>query len=160
MTDTPKDTSRLAEAELDALFDVASSAAPDALSADMTARLMQDALASMPEAVQIEEAQTAANTWPATPVPQMRRAKRPSFWEKASQLFADFGGAPGFAGMGVAGLAGVWIGFAGPGQAGELVSSFWQGAASVNPTVSTWIESGDLGGDASGMLSLLSGVIE
>lgn len=141
MTDTPKDTSRLSDAELDALFDEASSASPDALSADMTARLMEDAQALMP-------------------VPQMRRAKRPSFWQKAAQIFADFGGAPGFAGMGVAGLAGVWIGFAGPGQAGELVSSFWQGAASVNPTVSTWIESGDLDGDASGMLSVLSGVIE
>ncbi|WP_068304124.1 hypothetical protein [Pararhodobacter sp. CCB-MM2] len=105
---------------LDALFAEARAEAPPPLSASFEARLMSAALATQAVA--------------APPV-------RGGFFARLKGLLTEFGGAPSLAGMGVAGLAGIWIGFAAPGPTADLVSSFWQGAASVSPSLSDWSSS-------------------
>lgn len=102
----------LDDISLERLFAEARAEAPPPLSAAFEARLVASARGAMPVAA---------------PVPRGWRARLKAF-------FAEFGGAPSLAGVGVAGMAGVWIGFAAPGPTADLVTSFWQGAASVAPT--------------------------
>lgn len=101
---------------LDALFAEARDEAPAPLAQAFEARLVAAALAAQPGAM----------------------APRPGWLARIRAMLADVGGAPSLAGMGVAGLAGVWIGFAAPGSTSDLVTTFWQGAASVSPSVSDW----------------------
>ena len=119
---------------LEALFAEARSEAPPPLSGSFEARLVASALAAQPVPV-----------------------ARPGWGARLRAFLSEFGGAPSLAGMGVAGLAGLWIGFATPGPTADLVSSFWQGAASVSPAVSDWADTGsDLGYDTGAeLLSLL-----
>ncbi|MCB1391358.1 MAG: hypothetical protein KDK12_19780 [Rhodobacteraceae bacterium] len=101
------------------LFAEARAEAPEPLTGSFRARLVADAL----------EARTAASA--------------PAGWRaRFRTLLADFGGMPSLASVGAAGLAGVWIGFAAPGSTSDLVSTFWQGAASVSPSVSGWASDG------------------
>lgn len=130
------------EAALEDIFASARHAEPPALSPDFSARLNADALHHRP---------------------QPRQA--PGFWARLGASLAGIGGAPGLAGLGAAGLAGVWIGFAAPGPTGDLVSQFWQGAAVVSPSMAGLAGSGladdgavILGG--SDLLSLLDGELE
>jgi len=85
---------------------------------------------------------------------QPGRRLRPDPWSK--RLAAAFGGmigralgaAPGAAVVAVAGLAGVWIGFAAPEPASEMAIHFWQGAGSVAGTGTDWADAArDLGDD-------------
>ncbi len=126
-----------AEAGLDALFAEARAAPPAPLPPAFEARLVAAALAARP-------------------------APRPGFLARLRASLAEIGGAPSLAGVGAAGLAGVWIGFAAPGPTADLVSSFWQGAASVTPAAASWAstdaEVWDIGGTT--LLSLISGDIE
>lgn len=124
---------------LDALFAEARNAAPEALTADFSARLMADADAAMM----------------APPPPPGTR-----WWARLRLALADVGGAPGLAGVGAAGLAGVWIGFSGTGSTSNLLEQFWQGAATVSPAVSEWVEDDPLTSDAVTLLSLISGELE
>lgn len=125
------------EADLDALFAEARETAPDPLPASLQARLIDGALQAQP-----------------------RPAPRPGWFARLSAMLAEIGGAPGLAGVGAAGLAGVWIGFSGPGMTGDLVSQFWQGAASVSPTVSALVGTDLLTGDSGELLSYMTGEIE
>lgn len=119
------------EAELDALFSAARDEVPGPVPRALQARLVADALAARP---------VVARGWLA----------------RLGALWADMGGVPGLAGVGAAGLAGVWIGFSGPGVTGDLVAQFWQGAANVSPTVSDWVDDGLLTQSSSTLLSLMS----
>lgn len=108
------------EGALEALFAEARAETPEPLPDAFRARLVGDALAARPQ-----------------PDPA------PGGWlARFRTLLSEFGGAPSLAGMGAAGLAGVWIGFAAPGSTSDLVSTFWQGAASVSPEVSDWAAAG------------------
>lgn len=116
-----------------------------------------------------------ARAEPAEPLPDAFRARlvevalaerpqpaRHGWLTRFRVMLSDFGGAPSLAGMGVAGLAGVWIGFAAPGSTSDLVSTFWQGAESVTPGVSEWASGGTGGlalGDA-GLLTLIDASAE
>ncbi|MBN8290371.1 hypothetical protein JI664_00170 [Rhodobacter sp. NTK016B] len=102
------------EAELDALFAEARDDAPEPLPAQFRDRLLGAALAAQPE----------------RPV---------SGWLiRLRGMLADFGGGPSLAGVGAAGIAGLWIGIAAPGPTADLVTSFWQGASSVTAGASAW----------------------
>ena len=106
-----RDSDRMDDAGLDALFAEARAAAPMPMPAGVQARLMQAALAAQP--------------------------RRRGWWSRLQALLADPLGVPGLAGMGVAGLAGLWIGVAAPGPTADLVSTFWQGAAGVAPAAAS-----------------------
>ena len=124
-----------ADAALDALFSEAQLAPPEPLPDGLRSRLMADALAA---------------TTPAA-------APRRSWLARFGAVLADLGGASGLAGVSAAGVAGVWIGFSGPGVTGDLVTQFWQGAATVSPTVSTWVEAGPLASSDITLLSYMNG---
>jgi len=121
------------DAALEALFAEARMAEADPVPEGLRARLLADA------------------------VPPV--AKR-SWWSRLGEMLADLGGAPGLVGVSTAGLAGVWIGFSGPGLTGDLVSQFWQGAATVSPTVSAWVEDGPLMAADGDLLAYISGEAE
>lgn len=87
MTDTRKP---LSETELDALFAQARRADPAPLDPDFAARLIARAQAAQP------------------------RPARPGWLARLRAALADVGGAPGLAGLGAAGVAGLWIGLADP----------------------------------------------
>lgn len=89
MTDTRKP---LSETELDALFAQARRADPAPLEPDFAARLIAQAEALRPR-----------------PAPA-----RPRWLARLRAALADVGGAPGLAGLGAAGVAGLWIGLADP----------------------------------------------
>ncbi|MCB1395128.1 MAG: hypothetical protein H6898_05080 [Rhodobacter sp.] len=125
------------EADLEALFAAARDAGPAPLEARFQARLLEAALGAQP-----------------------RPAARPGWLARFGAMLADIGGAPGLAGVGAAGLAGVWIGFSGPGVTGDLVNRFWQGAATVSPTVSALVDADLLTGDSGDLLSFITGEIE
>ncbi|MCB1407356.1 MAG: hypothetical protein KDK01_14160 [Rhodobacteraceae bacterium] len=110
------------DAALDALFAETRNTRPDPVPAGLQARLLADALAARPKPAE----RPMARGWLA----------------RIGVLLSEIGGAPGLTGVGAAGLAGLWIGFSGPGVTGDLVDQVWQGAASLSPTVSAW------GGDA------------
>lgn len=98
MTDTPKP---LSETELDALFAQARRADPAPLEHDFAARLIAQSQAVQAQVVQ-------AGIWrPAAPA-------RPGWLARLRAVLADVGGAPGLAGLGAAGVAGLWIGLADP----------------------------------------------
>lgn len=126
---------------LDALFAEASARAPDPLPISVNARLLAAALEAQP-----------------------RPARRPGLWTRMRAALAEIGGAPGLAGVGVAGLAGLWIGFAGPAGTGTLVSDFWQGAASVAPGLAAYVGDSSASDSASSgaadLLSLIDGDIQ
>lgn len=126
---------------LELLFAQARAEAPDPLPDALRARLVEAAVAACP----------------AAPAP----APGPGWLARLAAALANVGGAPGVAGLGAAGLAGVWIGFAGPGVSGDLMTRFWQGAASVSPAVSALVD-GDLltTTDTPDLLALMSGQIE
>lgn len=125
---------------LDALFAQARAEPPAALSEDFTARLVAASL----------DAQGAL-------VPP-----KPGWLARLRSALAEFGGAPSLAGVGAAGLAGVWIGFAAPGSTGDLISTVLQTAASVSPTATEWdgTETYVLATSASDLLALIDGDIE
>jgi hypothetical protein len=118
---------------LDALFAQARDDAPAPVPDALRARLMADAIAAQP-----------------------RRVRQNGFGSRLGGWLAELGGVPGLAGVAAAGLAGVWIGFSGPGMTGDLVAEFWQGAATVSPTVSGWIEEGPLVVAGSDLLTLMN----
>ncbi|WP_323037403.1 hypothetical protein [Pararhodobacter sp.] len=121
------------EAALEALFSEARLAEPDPVPEGLRLRLLADAAAAVP-------------------------AEAPRGWlARLGGILADLGGVPGLAGVGAAGVAGVWIGFAGPGLTGDLVTQFWQGAATVSPTVSTWVDAGPMDASDADLLVLMSG---
>ena len=126
------------EGALEALFAEARAERPEPLPDALRARLVEDALAT--------RAQPAPSGWLA----------------RFRTMLSEFGGAPSLAGMGVAGLAGVWIGFAAPGSTSDLVSTFWQGAATVSPTVSDWASggTGTLALADGGLLALIESTAE
>lgn len=122
------------DAALEALFAEARDEKPAPLEDGFSARLLAQAEGRMP-----------------------KRQGRDGWWSRLRTALAEIGGAPGLAGVGVAGLAGVWIGFSGPGQTGEWVDRFWQGAASVSGPVSSLVEGDPLSGAAGdALLSLMS----
>ncbi|WP_417587852.1 hypothetical protein [Pararhodobacter oceanensis] len=123
---------------LEALFAEARAAETPALPDALSARMMADAAAAL------------------APPP----ASRPNWWARLRLALADIGGAPGLAGVSAAGLAGVWIGFSGSGGTGALLTQFWQGAATVSPSVSEWVETDPLTDDSSTLWALMSGEIE
>jgi len=127
----------LSETDLEALFAAARDAEPAPLGAGLQARLLDAALTAQP-----------------------RRAARPGWIARFGAMLADIGGAPGLAGVGAAGLAGVWIGFSGPGVTGDLVNRFWQGAATVSPAVSALVDADLLTSDSGDLLSFITGEIE
>lgn len=131
MTDRPLDA--FEDAALEAMFAEARLAEPAPLADDLRTRLRADALAAV------------------APV-----AVRRGWLARLGSLLADLGGVPGLAGVSAAGVAGVWIGFAAPGVTAEYVTQFWQGAATVSPTVSTWIDLGPLAADGTDLVSLMS----
>ena len=120
------------ETAMDDLFAEARAVAPEPLPEALTARLVAAAEAEVPR--------KAARGW----LLRLRDA------------LADIGGAPGLAGVGAAGLAGVWIGFAGPGATGDLVTRFWQGAASFSGPVSTLVEAAPISAPDDELVSLMS----
>lgn len=115
------------ETDLDALFAEARAEAPQPLSPTFQARLLTEARAAMPQ------------------------PRRRSVWDRLQTALSDFGGAPGLAGVGVAGVAGLWIGVAGPGQTSVWFDTLWQGVS----TSDTLLDTPD-----SGLLALVSGTIE
>ena len=119
-----------ADAALEAMFAEARMAEADPVPDGLRARLLADAV----------------------PVVATR-----GWWSRLGDVLADLGGAPGLAGVSAAGLAGVWIGFSGPGLTGDLVSQFWQGAATVSPTVSAWVDDGPLVASDGDLLVYMSG---
>lgn len=123
---------------LDALLAAARDEAPPPLSPALRARLVADARAHAPVA--------------APPAP--------GWFARLRAALAEIGGAPGLAGVGVAGLAGVWIGFSGPGVTGEWLDRFWLGAADVSPTVAALIDVDALAGEAGDLPALLAGDLE
>jgi hypothetical protein len=120
------------EAALDALFAEARAVEPDPLPEAIAARLLAGAEAAIPRPV------------------------RRGWLARVRDALAEIGGAPGLAGVGVAGLAGVWIGFSGPGMTGVLVNQFWQGAASVSGSVSALVAGDPISAPADDLLSLMS----
>lgn len=127
------------ETALEALFAEARDADPDPLAPAFHARLLSAAEAARP------------------PAPA-----RAGWLSRLGAALRDVGGAPSLAGMGAAGLAGVWIGFAAPGSTSELVSTFWQGAATVTPAVSDWASGGTVTLSLSdgGLLTLIESTAE
>lgn len=117
---------------LDALFAQARNTPPDDLPAALAARLLADAQAALP-----------------------RAAPRPGAFAWLAAVLAGIGGAPGLAGMSAAGLAGLWIGFAGPGAATDLAAGAWNVALRA-PDLSAF-EAGSPGQD---LLDLIAGVSE
>ncbi|WP_370274979.1 hypothetical protein [Pararhodobacter marinus] len=107
-----------ADAALDALFAEARDAAAGPLPVTFREALLADARRVQPLPVRV------------------------SWGARIRALLADFGGAPSLAGVGAAGLAGLWIGIAAPGPTADLVSSFWQGASGGAPGVAAWTSEG------------------
>lgn len=133
------------DSALDALFTEARDAPPDPVPSGLHARLVADALASRPQ--------------------RATASVRRGWLSRLGALLSEIGGAPGLTGVGVAGLAGVWIGFSGPGPTGDLGTRFWQGAASLSPTVSAWVDDGILtetlyADSGTDLLTLMSGEAE
>ena len=128
------------DSALDALFAQARAEPPADLSDDFTARLVAASL------------EVQAGFAP----------PKPGWLARLRNSLAEIGGAPSLAGVGAAGLAGVWIGFAAPGSTGDLVNSVLQGAASVSPASSVWIGSASnvLTTSDSDLLALIDGDIE
>ena len=117
---------------LEALFAAARDEEPAALSPRFEARLLADAEVSL-----------------------VRPAPRPGFLAWLGTALAGIGGAPGLAGMGAAGLAGVWIGLAGPGPAADLAAGAWA-VASRSPDL-TALATAD---DTTSLLDLIAGETE
>ena len=130
------------EAGLDALFAEARAADPAPPSDAFFARLQTDAQA----------AQLPGAAGPVTP----------GLWSRLGAILAGIGGAPGLAGVGAAGLAGVWIGFAAPGPTADLINSFWQGAASLSPRASVWVDGTETALDtgSADLLSVIDGEMQ
>jgi hypothetical protein len=107
------------DTDLDSLFAQARGAAAP-LPADLSARLVAQAEAMLP---------------PATgPKPGSARGQR-GWLSGLRGLLADLGGGPGLAGLSVAGVAGLWIGFVQPEAVAGVPGLLWEGAASVSPTL-------------------------
>jgi hypothetical protein len=117
---------------LDALLAQARTAPPDALPPALQARLLADAQAALP-----------------------RAAPRPSLRGWIAGALAGIGGAPGLAGMSAAGLAGLWIGFAGPGPAADLAANAWN-VALLAPDLSAF----EAGHEDQALLDLIAGTTE
>jgi len=120
----------LDEGALDALFAEARDGTPAPLSDRLRARLVEAALDARPLQGRPVQGQ-------------------PGWWARLRAALADVGGAPSLAGVGAAGLAGVWIGFAAPGPTADLVSSVWPGSRQ------DWVSATDLGLAGSDLLALI-----
>jgi hypothetical protein len=119
---------------LDALLAHAAARAPDPLPDALRARMLSDALTQMPP--------------PRPSIAQPRRSSLARIWQA-------IGGVPGFAGMATAGLAGVWIGAAGPDPVSGLSTALWQGAALVSPDLVDWQVDAPDGFEVDPLLALL-----
>ncbi|GAB4264283.1 MAG: hypothetical protein Kow0013_11370 [Pararhodobacter sp.] len=139
MTDHRKTDPLWDDEALDALFDAARAEPPAPLPDAFAARLMEGALVELPPA-----RPGGLRVWLA----------------RLGATLSEIGGAPGVAGVGAAGLAGVWIGFSGPGLTGDILDRFWQGAATVSPTISTWVDGDLVTDETTQLLSLMSGTTE
>lgn len=113
MTQRPKDP--LTDAGLEALFAAARAAPPPPLAAGFEARLLAAA-----EAARLP-------------------ARRPGGWARLRAALAEFGGMPGLAGVTAAGVAGLWLGFAGPVAGSGVPGLIWQSAAEVSPAVALFL---------------------
>lgn len=96
-----EDRKPLSDAELDTLFAQARRARPAPLAPDFAARLIAQAQA---------QAQAQARVAP----PRSAASARPGWLARLRAGLADVGGAPGLAGFGMAGVAGLWLGLADP----------------------------------------------
>lgn len=114
---------------LDAVFAEARDAIPPPLAPGFERRLLAQAEAAVPRAL-----------------------PRPGWLARTRAALAGIGGAPGLAGLSAAGLAGLWIGFAGPGPAADLASGVWSVALRA-PDLSAF-EAGD---EDQSLLALIAG---
>lgn len=96
---------------LDDLFAAARAEAAAPASPDFLARVLADAYAAQPDPAPAPAADPTAIAPPA----------RPGLW---ARLSAAFGGGMALAGMGTAGVAGLWLGFAPPTGLGPLADTF------------------------------------
>jgi hypothetical protein len=111
------------DGDLDALLSQARDVAPSPLPDALFARLVAQAEAMVPA--------------PAAAAPLGSRRG----WVSAlRQLVADIGGAPGLAGLSVAGVAGLWIGFVQPEAAAGVPGLIWDGAAGLSPALSSLLD--------------------
>lgn len=117
---------------LDALLAEAREAPPPDLPAGFEAQLFAQAVATLP-----------------------RAAPRPGLLARIGAALAGIGGAPGLAGMSAAGLAGLWIGLAGPGGAADLAAGAWNVALRA-PDLSAF----EPGAEDQSLLDLIAGVSE
>lgn len=114
----------LSDPALDALFAQARATAPADMPDTLSARLIAQAEAMVPATAPALNAAPARRGWLAG----------------LGDLLSDLGGAPGVAGLSVAGVAGVWIGFVQPEAAAGVPGLFWEAAAGVSPTVATLLD--------------------
>ncbi len=110
MTEKSKQTDAI-----ERLLAAADAAPPAPLAPDFAARLMADARAALPRPAAV-----------AMPGPFARLRAGLAAWVQ------PVGGAPGLAGLAVAGLVGVWIGFSGVASADALVVTLQPGALSAD----------------------------
>jgi hypothetical protein len=106
----------LADGDLDALFAQARRADPAPLPDPFLARLTAQAEAMVP-------------------APPVAAPVRRGWLAGLRDILSDIGGAPGLAGLSVAGVAGVWIGFVQPEAIAGAPGLLWEGASGVSPTV-------------------------
>jgi hypothetical protein len=116
--------SPLSDPALDALFAQARATAPADLPDALSARLIAQAEAMVPAAGPFTATAPARRGW----------------FTALRDLLSDLGGAPGLAGLSVAGVAGVWIGFVQPEAAAGVPGLFWEGAAGVSPAVAILLD--------------------
>lgn len=119
---------------LDDLFAAARAEAAAPASPDFLARVLADAYDAQPDPA------------PAPAPAALAPPARPGLWARAS---AAFGGGFALAGMGTAGIAGLWLGFAPPTGLGPLADTFVPATATaaveidLMPTLDTfWSEEG------------------
>lgn len=106
---------------LDALLARAGAAPPPPLPPAFQARLLADALAA--------QAQAAPRA-----VPRATRPSRLRLW------LAELGGLPGVAGLGAAGIAGLWLGLAGPLPGTELAWALGDTVAALSPALAEFLD--------------------
>lgn len=124
----------------------------DAFVDALFAEARHDDSAVLPQAL---EARLLHDAGAMLPRPPVSAPVRDGFWTRFQRFLSEFGGAPGLASFGAAGVAGLWIGWAGPGAAGDLLTQFWDGAATISPSVASWGSASESGSDD--FIALLSG---
>lgn len=131
-----KDRRPVPETELDALLAQAAVQPPAAVPERLRARLLADALEHLP--------------------PPARAATPLSGLGHLARLWQSLGGAPGFACLTAAGLAGVWIGIAPPAPVADLHAALFEGAGLVRPEFTLWGDDSPAGFGDDTLLALLA----